>query len=95
MVARTIRSTVMEVPHMSDERRLERAEQAREILPWADPYIAGLLEKLRASESASPYSAPRWDRWQLGRELSPRNEQPPPLFDPHPELDLPRRMPAP
>ena len=79
---------------MSDERRHERSRQAREVLPWADPYIAGLLEKLRPAESNSLFAAPRWDRWQMAGEFSPRGEQPAPLFDPHPEVEQPRRMPS-
>lgn len=100
MVARTIRKQVVEVSHMSDETRMERHARASEVLPWADPYIAGLLEKLRSSESTSPFIAPRWDRWHMASDYGPRNEygprseQSPPLYNPYPDVELPRRAPA-
>jgi hypothetical protein len=45
-VARTIHCTVVEVPAMSDPF-LPQPREFRDLVPWADPYIAALLEKLR------------------------------------------------
>lgn len=47
MVARTrIRCMVVAVPEASD-RLGSRGVLSREILPWADPYVAGLIKKLQ------------------------------------------------
>jgi hypothetical protein len=45
-VARTIHCTVVEVPAMSDPF-VPREGGFRDLVPWADPYIASLVEKLR------------------------------------------------
>jgi len=47
MVARTqIRCMVVSVPTASD-RITSRGALSREVLPWADPYVAGLIKKLQ------------------------------------------------
>lgn len=47
MVARTrIRCLVVAVPATS-ERSASRGALARDVLPWADPYVAGLIKKLQ------------------------------------------------
>jgi hypothetical protein len=47
MVARTrIRCTVVAVP-ASAERFASRGTLGRDLLPWADPYVAGLIRKLQ------------------------------------------------
>jgi hypothetical protein len=47
MVARTrIRCLVVAVP-AEDEREVSRGALSREVLPWADPYVAGLIKKLQ------------------------------------------------
>ena len=47
MVARTrIRCMVVSVPTTSD-RISSRGALSREVLPWADPYVAGLIKKLQ------------------------------------------------
>ncbi|MGA7104666.1 MAG: hypothetical protein WBX49_04905, partial [Candidatus Deferrimicrobiaceae bacterium] len=47
-MARTIHCTVVEVPVMSDPF-LPRDGGFRDLVPWADPYIAALIENLRRS----------------------------------------------
>ena len=50
MVAHNIHCTVVEIPQTTDltQRRLS----ARDLLPWADPYIAGLIRRLQAEVKA-------------------------------------------
>ena len=63
--SRTIHCTVVETPAMSDPLTVRRTEGFRDLVPWADPYITALIEKLR-----------RTDEWsdsdhQLSGELPP------------------------
>lgn len=47
MVARTqVRCVVVAVPANSD-RFTSRGALAQDLLPWADPYVAGLIKKLQ------------------------------------------------
>jgi hypothetical protein len=47
MVARyPIRCSVVAVP-VSSDHRLSRGALARDVLPWADPYVAQLIKKLQ------------------------------------------------
>jgi hypothetical protein len=76
-VIRTIHCTVVEVPAMSDPFQPQERE-FRDLVPWADPYIAALLEKLRqraafedelAAKVAAELPPPldksdRGDRWE-------------------------------
>lgn len=41
-----IRSTVVKVSGV-ESGRMSRGALAREVLPWADPYVAQLIEKLQ------------------------------------------------
>jgi hypothetical protein len=66
-VARTIHCTVVEVPAMSDPF-LPRDGGFRDLVPWADPYIAALIENLRRSAAQED-----------ALDSDPRNELPPPL----------------
>jgi hypothetical protein len=50
-VARTIHCTVVEVPAMTDPY-LPPQREFRDLVPWADPYIAALLGKLRRTAAA-------------------------------------------
>ena len=65
-MVRTIHCTVVEVPAMSDPF-LPRDGGFRDLVPWADPYIAALMENLRRAAS------------EQQREADARNELPPPL----------------
>jgi hypothetical protein len=84
-MARTIRCTVVEVPAMS-EGFVPRDRGFRDLVPWADPYIAALVERLRrvaaleeelnAPEVSGELPPPldkedRDDRWEA--DWSPRN----------------------
>src|SRR5262245_65939458 len=46
-----IRCHVIEVP-TDDDWLSRRGSQPRELLPWADPYIAGLMRKLQRRSAA-------------------------------------------
>lgn len=45
----SIHCAVIEVPTMSDNDGEDRAHGFRDLVPWADPYIAALIDKLRRS----------------------------------------------
>jgi hypothetical protein len=47
MRARNIRCTVVEVPENTDMVRNDLTSLPRDLLPWADPYVAKLLAKHR------------------------------------------------
>jgi len=49
-VGRNLYCTVVEVPVVAPRGR--RMSSARDLLPWADPYIAGLIRKLQAEVRA-------------------------------------------
>jgi hypothetical protein len=65
MVARNhVRCTVVAVP-VSPNRCLSRGAMARDLLPWADPYVAQLIKNLqdevrheRRMRSLAPHSTP-------------------------------------
>ncbi len=71
MIARNrIRCIVVEVGTGTD-RRQPRGALARDLLPWADPYVAGLIKKLQDEvRSERRQRAPAWRnrlsgaRWQ-------------------------------
>jgi hypothetical protein len=85
-MVRTIHCTVVEVPAMSDPF-FPDSGGFRDLVPWADPYIAALLERLRraaadeesearARDAACELPPPldtdnRGDKWQA--DWSPRN----------------------
>jgi hypothetical protein len=46
---RTLRCAVVEVPAMNDPRDRSRRDDFCDLVPWADPYIAALVDKLRRS----------------------------------------------
>ncbi len=58
---------------MHDSRRADPARGLRDLVPWADPYIAALIEKLRRSTESELYDV--------------RDELPPPLGSDTPEQD--------
>ncbi|MCE9544908.1 MAG: hypothetical protein K8T25_05235 [Planctomycetia bacterium] len=47
MVASRIRCIVVEIPAGNEMIEHRLRAPARELLPWADPYIAGLIRKLQ------------------------------------------------
>ncbi len=76
-MARTIHCTVVEVPAMSDPYLPARRE-FRDLVPWADPYIASLLTKLqRTAHSEERRNA----RSRFAADLHDKlvDELPPPL----------------
>jgi hypothetical protein len=64
-VSPKIRCALIEARPMSDSAPDEEADGFRDLVPWADPYIAALIEKLRRSA--------RFD------DRGPACELPPPL----------------
>ena len=71
MVARKVHCMVIEIP--ASETEEVRVSEVRDLLPWADPYIAGLVQRLK-SEIEAEY---------------PRNEATPPLAVPPMEFERP------
>jgi hypothetical protein len=67
---RAIHCAVVEAPAMSDNSGHRPATGFRELLPWADPYIASLIDKLRRSAGCD------------GVEFVPKSEVEPPLDSP-------------
>jgi hypothetical protein len=67
-MARTIHCTVVETDAMSDP--FPHPDGFRDLVPWADPYIAALLEKLRRQAADEEFDT-------LGGD--PACELPPPL----------------
>lgn len=47
MVASNLRCIVVEVPVTQEEARFVRQPRSRDLLPWADPYIAKLIRNLQ------------------------------------------------
>ena len=78
MIARNrIRCIVVEVGNRTD-RPAPRGALARDLLPWADPYVAGLIKKLQEevrSERRQRASA-FGDRLAVGRrEAAPQHDR--------------------
>ncbi len=48
-LVRTIHCAVVEVPAMSDPFDPRPEDGFRDLVPWADPYIASLIDRLRRS----------------------------------------------
>lgn len=64
-MARSIYCTAVEVPAMRDPFGPRPSPGFHDLVPWADPYIAALIEKLRRDEAdGEAFSDPR-------AELSP------------------------
>ncbi len=71
-MARTIHCTVVEVPAMTDPY-LPAPREFRDLVPWADPYITSLLNKLgRAAAAERGWSEAAYESEAVG-------ELPPPL----------------
>ena len=73
MVARTLHCTVIEVPAMNHPRG-PRTAGFEDLIPWADPYISALIEKLRRECESEVDDEPTGES-PLASEL------PPPLND--------------
>ena len=84
--SRSLYCAVVEVPAMSDPYDPRPQRGFRDLVPWADPYIAALIEKLRISaeselcdgEATSELPPPldsddRFDNDGLQSDWSPRN----------------------
>jgi len=52
MVAPNTRIVVVEFPTRLSRGRDSRPLRARDLLPWADPYIAGLVQRLKSEIEA-------------------------------------------
>jgi hypothetical protein len=84
-VARTIHCTVLEVPAMKDSHGAQPSGY-EELMPWADPYIVSLIEKLRNSQEYAQWGDDepdddeddRFDQRHNRRFGQPRAELPPP-----------------
>ena len=84
---RNLYCTVVEVPVVSSGAR--RAGSARDLLPWADPYIAGLIRKLQ-DEVRAERAGQRVDSARLPVDTSPaRNEAVPRGGDGRLDFDAP------
>ena len=77
MVAPNIRYLIVEVPVMT-LKQPELCRSSRDLLPWADPYIARLIHRLQAEVKAE-----RADRRATAEA--------PPLNDSRFDLDTPNR----
>lgn len=76
-MARSIHCTVVEVPAMNEPFQSSRGFE--DLIPWADPYIVALVEKVRRDE-------------RLERATdNPRAELPPPLPSGGPDYESYRR----
>ena len=72
----TIRCYVVEVPVEPYAGRLLETRRRREMLPWADPYIAGLVQRLKL---------------EIESERSARSEASPPLHNDNLDFEQPDR----
>jgi hypothetical protein len=70
-MARAIHCTLLETPAMSDAFHEPGHREFRDLVPWADPYIASLIEKLRRGDSDEDRSADPDDDGSA-RELHPQ-----------------------
>ena len=75
-MVRTIYCTAVETPAMRDPFAPRPRETFHDLVPWADPYIVALIEKLRRTYADEEDSLP------LGRA-----ELPPPLDSDRPDED--------
>jgi hypothetical protein len=78
-VARTIHCTVIEVPAMRDLLGSNLAGGFQDLVPWADPYIAALIENLRRAEDSA----------EEGEVSGAVDELPPPLGNDQDDRDEP------
>ncbi len=69
-MARTIHCTVVEVPAMTDPY-LPAPREFRDLVPWADPYIASLLNKLRRTALAEGLQMADEDSGNVVDDLPP------------------------
>ncbi|MFN0016627.1 MAG: hypothetical protein ACKVP0_00110 [Pirellulaceae bacterium] len=92
MYGPTIRCQVLEVPDLDDTSPRNEGTWPRDLLPWADPYIASLMMKLERQHGATErlldddftldqYAREQWqgDKGEddSWQHFSPRNEYPP------------------
>jgi hypothetical protein len=89
-VAYSVQCTVVEIPAMSEALRRRGLPGFVDLVPWADPYIAGLVEKLQM-EGGTLLA----QRNAASTRKSVRAEAPPPSFEefsnPHRDYHWPRR----
>jgi hypothetical protein len=86
-VERNLYCTVVEVPVVTSNAR--RAGSARDLSPWADPYIAGLIRKLQ-DEVRAERTGQTVERMPQSVDPSPlRNEAVPRNGDGRLEFDAP------
>ena len=82
IVARSIHCTVVEVPVVADSLSSRSMPCFQDLVPWADPYIVGLVRRLqRASDETVVKDWP---------DAGLRGEAPPPLMQPDAESLQPR-----
>lgn len=85
----TIRCYVVEVPVEPYGGRLHETKRRREMLPWADPYIAGLVERLKNEIEEERAARRRQPLRDLSSPLS--NEASPPLHSGNLDYEQPDR----
>jgi len=76
-VALNIHCIVVQVPDMTDYSRTRVQPAMQDLVPWADPYIAGLVEKLARSGGRLLESSESDGRRRAGE----RSEMAPPFPD--------------
>lgn len=88
-----IRCQVLEVPDLDDTSPRDEGTWPRDLLPWADPYIASLMMKLQRQHGATErlledeftldqYASEQWQGEEghpagEWQQLSARNQYPP------------------
>ena len=89
MIARRIKCLVIEVPvTRTPDTKTQPRQSATDLLPWADPYIAGLIRKLQDEVRAELADPPTDCRFEARRtqslEAEPLPDLPPlpPEFEP-------------
>jgi hypothetical protein len=81
-MARSISCTLVEVPVMADSLAIPSLPGFRDLVPWADPYIVQIIQKLQRASCGA--LVPDWPDTGLSAEA------PPPLLEPNTETPLPR-----
>jgi len=85
----TIRYYVVEVPVEPYAGRLHETKRRREMLPWADPYIAGLVQRLKHEIEAERAERLRQPLRDLSSPMS--SEATPPLHSGSLDYEQPDR----
>ena len=91
MVAKNIRFMVVEIPINPNSTESRIRARARDLLPEADPYIAGLIRKLQAEVRAERAAQCRLDKTAVPTCATVHAEAPPPLGESPIQFERPIR----